>query len=458
LYARGLFVDNANKSRTRSYNSGEIIMSILTRRNFLGSVAAAGGLAALQRVVGAKAGRADRSRSGVGPANAMVDRQKRSDFFRILDTPGTRISGLTINGDAQDQNERQVGGILVRADNCIIEDCEIFNTSAQGIYVQACKNLQIRNCYIHDTWRHGIATVGGKNDFGNTVIENNKITRTGYDSIQIGGQGIIVRKNHMSVGPFGGLYALTGSRNFEITRNVVEDAYGGFDLSWATSGINRVGTEIVRRVVSENTVLRCGMGIGTGGNGTLIRNNTILDLGQGQRQTYTLLGVVPRISVAGTGYFVGDVLRFSGGTTDWIPAKVQVTSVDAQGGITGLSIWYLGCYTQPPPNPIALAGGTGNGAYAQIDRWNKRQFVPSGIMIIDASYCVVTGNISGNSSPDNRTQKVGCLLQYVFDQPLKNTIVGNSFPMNLDYPVIGFRGGAYKSNLLTGNTIEMNAS
>ena len=44
-------------------------MSILTRRNFLGTVAAAGGLTALQKVVGAD------HPSDPGPANAPLDGQ-----------------------------------------------------------------------------------------------------------------------------------------------------------------------------------------------------------------------------------------------------------------------------------------------------------------------------------------------------------------------------------------------
>jgi hypothetical protein len=319
------------------------------------------------------------------------------------------------------------------------------------------KNLKVRRCKIHDIWRQGIAFYGGATDYSGTVIEDNDITRTQYEAIQIGGQGIIVRGNHLYNSPFGGLYALTGSKNFEITHNLVEDGYGGFDLSWG--GLNaRVGTELSRRKVSENTILRCVNGIGTGANGTLLYDNTILDGGKGHQPTYTLLGVTPQVASPGTGYAVGNVLSFNGGETIWNPAKVRVEEVDAQGGIVRLSIWYLGCYTQPPLNPIQLAGGTGSGGSAQISRWNRRLFVPNGIMIMDASYCAVTGNISGNTSPDNRTQKIGCLLGYTFDQPLKNTIVGNSFPMNLDYPVMGFRGGAYKSSLLTGNTIGMNAS
>ncbi|MFZ3376887.1 MAG: right-handed parallel beta-helix repeat-containing protein [Chthoniobacterales bacterium] len=432
-------------------------MSMLTRRNFLRSLAAAGGLAALQKVVAAEAGGADRTRSHTSRVNLMLGGQKMSDFFRILDTPGTRISGLTIDGDARNQNERQVGGILVRADNCVIEDSEIFNCSGQGIYVQAVKNLKVRRCKIHDIWRQGIAFYGGTTEYGATVIEDCEIARTQYEAIQIGGRGIVIRNNHLSNSPFGGLYALTRSKNFEITRNLVEDGYGGFDLSWG--GLNaRAGTELSGRRVSDNVIQRCVNGIGTAANGTLLYDNTILDGGKGHQPTYTLLGVKLQVASAGTGYAVGNVLSFVGGETIWNPAKVRVEVVDALGGIIRLSIWYLGCYTQTPLNPIQLAGGTGSGASAQISRWNRRLFVPNGIMVMDASYCAVTGNISGNTSPDNRTQKIGCLLVHTFDRPLKNTIVGNSFPMNLDYPLMGFRGGTYNSSLLTGNTIGMNAS
>jgi len=54
-------------------------MSILTRRNFLGSVAAAGGLAALQKLVGAEG--PNRSRSDPGPANPMLDEQNPDSIW-----------------------------------------------------------------------------------------------------------------------------------------------------------------------------------------------------------------------------------------------------------------------------------------------------------------------------------------------------------------------------------------
>ena len=68
-----------------------VIMSILTRRNFLGSVAAAGGLAALQKVVGAEG--ADRSKSDPGPANPMLDGQNPDSIW----PPSTDSKSLVQN-------------------------------------------------------------------------------------------------------------------------------------------------------------------------------------------------------------------------------------------------------------------------------------------------------------------------------------------------------------------------
>lgn len=63
-------------------------MRILTRRNFLGSVAAAGGLAALQKVVGA-----DRSKTDPGPANHELDSQNPDSIW----PPDTDTKSLVQN-------------------------------------------------------------------------------------------------------------------------------------------------------------------------------------------------------------------------------------------------------------------------------------------------------------------------------------------------------------------------
>src|SRR4051794_30968482 len=63
-------------------------MNILSRRNFLGTVAAAGGLTAFQKVMGA-----DRSKSDPGPANAGLDGQNRDSIW----PPATDSKSLVQN-------------------------------------------------------------------------------------------------------------------------------------------------------------------------------------------------------------------------------------------------------------------------------------------------------------------------------------------------------------------------
>lgn len=68
----------------------------------------------------------------------------------------------------------------------------------------------------------------------------------------------------------------------------------------------------------------------------------------------------------GTGYAVGQTLTASGGTgTD---PTYTVTSVDASGGITGLSVATPGALSVPPSptSPVVLTGGTGAGAEVTI--------------------------------------------------------------------------------------------
>src|SRR5439155_24705555 len=60
--------------KTNSETLGDIMMSKLTRRNFLGAAAVmAGGLTGLQNVVGAELHGADRSKSDPGPSNPALD-------------------------------------------------------------------------------------------------------------------------------------------------------------------------------------------------------------------------------------------------------------------------------------------------------------------------------------------------------------------------------------------------
>ncbi len=66
----------------------------------------------------------------------------------------------------------------------------------------------------------------------------------------------------------------------------------------------------------------------------------------------------------GTGYVVGDILVFDGGINT-IPVELTVETV-AAGVITAVSISNAGEYTEIPPNPVAVTGGSGSDASFNI--------------------------------------------------------------------------------------------
>ena len=72
------------------------------------------------------------------------------------------------------------------------------------------------------------------------------------------------------------------------------------------------------------------------------------------------------VVAAGTGYVVGDILTISGGTFNFSPWKLRVTSVDGSGAITGIEKHTRGIYVYEPTLPASHTGGTGSGATFNI--------------------------------------------------------------------------------------------
>lgn len=66
------------------------------------------------------------------------------------------------------------------------------------------------------------------------------------------------------------------------------------------------------------------------------------------------------VSSAGTGYSVGDTLTVVGATGP-VVCKIKVSSVDGNGGVTGVSVYTPGVMSATPTNPAAVSGGTGTG-------------------------------------------------------------------------------------------------
>jgi len=83
----------------------------------------------------------------------------------------------------------------------------------------------------------------------------------------------------------------------------------------------------------------------------------------GNLATGLLLGNAPAITNPGSGYTVGDVLTWTGGTLSpgGVAAQSIVTSVSG-GAITGMDVKTVGNYTVAPTSPNAATGGTGTGA------------------------------------------------------------------------------------------------
>jgi hypothetical protein len=75
------------------------------------------------------------------------------------------------------------------------------------------------------------------------------------------------------------------------------------------------------------------------------------------------------VTAGGSGYAVGDVLQFTGGTLTTSsaapalqqnqPTVLNVTGVDGTGKITGISIASVGYYQTVPGNPVSVTGGSG---------------------------------------------------------------------------------------------------
>jgi hypothetical protein len=372
------------------------------------------------------------------------------------------LSGQTIDGDAGNQNERRIGGVLIAAPFCKVIGCTIRNTSGVGIGVtHGARATQLIENTIQDTWMQGIGFFHREEDYSDSVVSQNNIRRTGLDSISIGGIGNLhVLQNDIADCQFAGVYALTGTRDAQIVGNTFKDCYSGVDISWGVPGGHRVGTDLTHGIVIQrNRVLRCMGGISTGSNGTLMICNIVTDCGQGLHQTYTMAGATPSVAAPGSGYTVGDVLRLpTQGAATYLPGKVVVREVNANGGLVRVEVWYVGVYFTTPHNPIALAGGTGSGASINIPTWNARNAEPVGMGLADACDCIVTANISGNTDSAHMTQKVGFLVRRVFTAPVRNQIFGNNFSRNTLAGVTGYYANRYTTGTLGDNLIGQNVT
>ena len=83
--------------------------------------------------------------------------------------------------------------------------------------------------------------------------------------------------------------------------------------------------------------------------------------------TANLSALATSITSGGTGYTVGDVLTFVGGTAS-VVITATVTTVSS-GVITAVTYSSGGAYSVIPSNPISVTGGTGSGATFTVTSW-----------------------------------------------------------------------------------------
>lgn len=156
-----------------------------------------------------------------------------------------------------------------------------------------------------------------------------------------------------TMGPNGSVGA---SFNGSIAGNVLT-------VSALVSGALSVGQNIIAPATTTGAITGLDVQAGT----FFSTQPTLTFAGDGVGAAATIYlqlapGAQPSVTLAGTGYFPGDLLTVVGGTFI-VPATVRVVSVGGGGAITALANHNTGQYTAVTPagNP-ALLGGRGSGA------------------------------------------------------------------------------------------------
>ena len=131
---------------------------------------------------------------------------------------------------------------------------------------------------------------------------------------------------------------------------------GAIDLAAGSSGVNISNGGTVTAV----TLTAAGSSYTSAPTWTATAPTTAGGTQASGTTTLRLIGGGAAIASGGTGYTVGDVLTFSGGT--FTTAATVTVSTVSTGVITAITISNNGAYSVLPSNPISVTGGTGTGA------------------------------------------------------------------------------------------------
>jgi subtilisin-like proprotein convertase family protein len=242
-------------------------------------------------------------------------------------------------------------------------------SAAGTVRISTFDNSQVTVMY-HDT---GTSTTiapspGGATEIGNVVT----ITTTTPHGLQLGQQ---ISISGIGITGYNGNWTVTGilsPTSFTYTastRNMAPSGGGGVTLP----GTILPRTDYV--VVPQDGTTLTATPFGVMGAGTLnsLATQMVIEFLVPQSKVGTYSYAVGNLSAGvqfatvqfgGTGYTVGDVLTVNGGllTVGGTPTSLLVSSVGANGAITGASVVNAGSYVTLPTNFLSVIGGTGQGA------------------------------------------------------------------------------------------------
>jgi Pectate lyase superfamily protein len=281
------------------------------------------------------------------------------------------IRSLTIDGNKANQNAA-MNSLFINngANNCVVQNVRIVNSSAIGIAVGGAKNTIIHDCAVEQSEMQGIWLSTTSNPHNvNTILRNNRVIGFGYDGIQATNDTTI-EGNYVAQlqGNAAGIFCPTDHLlNIKILGNTVRQCGAGIDVGGiSTGGPNSSGVIISGNTVSENY----GGGISSGASGTVFVGNQTNDNGIAISGVFTMEpGVIPDyLAFPGTGYSDGDILTLQGGTFTR-PAKFRVKRpglppgpLDDNNRLTLVDPGDYSVFPNTTGASISVTGGTGQNA------------------------------------------------------------------------------------------------
>jgi hypothetical protein len=208
-----------------------------------------------------------------------------------------------------------------------------------------------------------LTTKGGESIY----LRTNSSARTGFEVGHGGGTVNWLKVIGSVAGNATPLFAQGSDTN--ISMAFQPKGTGAIDLAAGSSGVN------ISNGGTVTAITRTAQGIGYSSAPTWSASAPTTAGGVTATGTTAISNSVATATITngGTGYTVGNVLTFVGGTFT-VASQITVTSVSS-GVITGISTTIGGIYTVPPTNPISVTGGSGSGATFTLTSYGVNSLV-----------------------------------------------------------------------------------